>query len=123
MPVSAACWLVSNFFPLSSLICIMGSTTLLGSQCENALSCQVKAVGTKGVKRGLGKPLCEHCLEAANIDRRCRMARAEKLRTSLPPFPSRPKAWHEGPGKQQGPWVWSPGLALPPSQLWDLGRV
>lgn len=122
MPVSAACWLVSNFFPLSSLICTVGSTTLPVSQCENALSCQVKAVSTKGVKGGLGKPLCEHCLEAANIDRRRRMARAEKLRASPPLFPSRPKARMRGPESNKGPGFGPLEPLSPPPSSGTLGE-
>lgn len=69
----------------------MGSATLPASQCENAVSCQDKAVSTAGVTGGWGRPLRECCPEAANTDQRCRVAQAEKLRATPPPFPSCPR--------------------------------
>ena len=69
----------------------MGSATLPVSQCENAVSCQDKALSTEGVTGDWGRPLCEYCPEAANTDQRCRFAQAEKLRATQPPFPSCPR--------------------------------
>lgn len=69
----------SNFLSLSLslLICIMGSITLPASPCEEAVSCQCKAVSTEGEVSELGRPfearsgpLQECCTEAANTDQR-----------------------------------------------------
>lgn len=62
---------------LSLLICIMGSMALPTSPCEDAESCQCKAVSTEGEVCELGRPfeagsgpLQEGCLEATNTHQR-----------------------------------------------------
>lgn len=122
MPGSTTSWLVTGqviaSLSLSLLICIMGSTTLPASPCEDAAGCQCKAVGTEGEVSGLeslwkpGMGLSRNAAQKLHILTKDRAAQAEELRAFLPC--RGPGARCERPCQHLRHWLWSLGHDLNP---------